>query len=213
MQLYGDGPQYGECFGSLWCEDFMPAVCEWITCHIIKATRGHLVGSWARPISSAPYRCVCVCVCSFLSCRTHTQNSACKHKTLVEHLNINLTFLQVGGGGQKWAWEGFFPSSLPSSDSNWGSLILWDQVSSTPFSLVNWQRFERWERIKKQNNKRGLEWVTRRDGGGLEQIHGRFGQEEMGGALDGPVFQTLQPAVECRDLPLNAHPLWATHEL
>lgn len=106
---------------------------------------------------------------------THTQNSTCKHKTLVEHLNVNLTFLQ-GGGAIKSLSELFFPH-LPSSDSSWGSFIL-----SVIHSLLISQLAAIWEMGKneKQNNKRGLVWVMRRDGGGLERKCGGFGQEEMG---------------------------------
>lgn len=57
---------------------------------------------------------------------THTRrNSANAHKTLIEHLNVNLTFFR-GGKKQLGArmFRCFSPSSLPSSRPDQGSFIL-----------------------------------------------------------------------------------------
>lgn len=198
------------------CKIFRVKLCDAlmsdaITCHIIKTTRGPLVRSQDRVISTAAQWClsschtpaasVCVCACARVCARvskTHTQNSA--RKTLVEHLNVNLTFLQ--GGEQLRALVGFPPSSLPSSDSNWRSFILWDRVSSSAVSLVNWEQSERRKRMKKQNNTRG--W-SERYVENEEDWRGYVAdlvQRKWRGVSDG-----------CRDLPLNTPSLWATYEL
>lgn len=76
-------------------------VCDSITCHIIKTTRGHLVRSREGVISAAPRWCLSSCHTP--AARVCVQNSTRKHKTSVEHLNIHLTFLQ-GGEQLRASW-------------------------------------------------------------------------------------------------------------
>lgn len=78
------------------------------------------------PLSHSDSSSACVSHYHHLNTHAHTgRNSANAHKTLIEHLNVNLTFFR-GGKKQLGArmFRCFSTSSLPSSRPDQGSFIL-----------------------------------------------------------------------------------------